>query len=1030
MSATGKPYVNGVYADAPSLFNEGRLGAGHVIHLEFTEAAKRDPDGIALVFEGHHLSYAALDAASNRLARRLLERGVGVEEIVAISAERSVELIVGILAILKAGAAYLPLDPGYPRDRLHYMLLDSGARLVLVGDDQSGTFGNLGVDEMVLRLDANAGPVDALPVTRFAAPENLAYLIYTSGSTGRPKGIMVPHRAVVNHVRWRSEHFALNRTDRTLQRTPISFDISVWEIFSALITGGTLVLPRPGAQKESACLVDAIIEGEVTNFQIVPSMLKLMLQEPKIGRCRSLRCVFSGGEVLSGDLASKFQSSLGATLVNVYGPTETTIDTTFHVCASGAEMSSIPIGHPIASTSAFVLESEGRRAPATEEGMLFIGGLGLARGYWRRADRTAESFVPNAFSADAAAGERLYNTGDLVRVSRQGDIEFIGRKDSQVKVRGFRIELQEIEHALKACPLVADGLAMIRTGPGGDKKIVCYYLLKVSENSIVVNAFRHTRYHEIRDYLASRLPDYMVPHHLVNVDGLPLLPNGKVNTKALPEPAYYLPGGGKSDQPRNEKEQLLAQVWCDVLAVPTVACEDLFAYYGGDSLQMIQVRLLAQQRGLFVNPSLRHYSATVRSLADHAVWMTEHKLNWRERAADLRNAAKLYWRAKKFELLDIVRQRRTARLEAPDRRRFREFYEGLENKRDIYYLFVRTGLLHWAAKQLEFVPPETNVVIVGSALSPEEQVWIGAHIDRPFFNTGLEIDDNAVWEFLFETNQHNFGWLEIGCFVNNSGLFGELARMEDDVAFNCIYTHTERHRRTFVEYLLFVNIRAIRALAARKIKIYPSRYSYNGMVRKEHAHAWHRVPRGRDRALVRRMLHREMGAAPGGIQALLASHNVFELYFFICHLFYLHVQQLGFRMKRVRHLTAPTHVNYHNFFSDEVIVALHLSRYEAIYRTNGPKFDSDLEMTLQADYLVLRSMISHLPPAYARRLWDLEVKILGRGLQLEDAAKNVVEYMVRFSVSPQVFERPPWRFLNEQPLESGTEGTRLTPASM
>lgn len=981
------------------------------IHDAFAKVVKRNSDQTAVVFEGKHVSYAALHEASTRLAQRLLAKKVATEEIVAISAERSVELIVGILAILKAGCAYLPLDPEYPRDRLQYMLADSGARLLLAHEEQAGMFRGLGVEEIIIRLEERAGTVAEPPLRPSVSSHNLAYLIYTSGSTGRPKGIMVPHKAVVNHVYWRSKRFDLNRSDRTLQRTPISFDISVWEIFSSLLTGGTLILPRPGAQKESACLVDVIVEQEITNFQIVPSMLKLMLQEPKIGRCRSLRWVFSGGEALSGDVARRFQETLEATLVNVYGPTETTIDTTFHICDKGTQEHSIPIGRAISDTTAFVVAPDGTFAAGGQEGTLLVGGRGLARGYWRRADRTAESFVPNAFADTESPGERLYNTGDVVRLTGDGVIQFVGRKDSQVKVRGFRIELQEIEHALKSCPLVADGVVMVRTGQGGDKKIVGYYVLKTNENRVTVNAVRHTWFHEIREYLAARLPDYMVPHHLVNIDALPLLPNGKLNTKALPEPAYYRSVPKESARPQNEKEQLVAQIWGEVLGVPEVACDELFAYYGGDSLQMVQVRLLAQKRGLFIDPSLRHHSATVRSLATAALWMKDRSVSARVLFRELLRFLKLFLQTKRYELRDVFRQWQTARLERPDRKRFQEFYEKLENQRDIYYLFVRRGLVHWLAKQVEFVPDETNLVIIGTAMTPEEQSWIRQNIERPFFHSELEIDHNSAWEFLFETNQHNFGWLEIGCFVNNSNLFSDLAKIDDDVAFNCVYTHTERHRRTFMEFFLFVNIRAIRAVQAQKIKVSPARHSYDGKVRREHHHAYHRVPRGKDRALLRRMLREEAGEEAKGLRGQIGSQKIFELYFFIGHLFYLYAQPLGFRIKRVRHLTAPTHVNYYNFFSDEVILPLHISRYEVVYHENGPKFKTDFDVTLQAEYMVLRSLVDKLPSAYAKRLWNLEVKILGRGLPLWDAGKNLIDYLVNFGVSQQVFDRPQWNFL-------------------
>lgn len=987
------------------------------------DVARAHPDRTALVFEGQHLSYRALCDESAALASRLVEHGVRREEIVAIHAERSIETVVGMLAVLEAGAAYLPLDPSYPRERLAFMLRDSGARLLLVGDAQAGHLR----DSDVVELPLAAVPARRPRRARLSGPgsaDGLAYVMYTSGSTGRPKGIMVSHCALVNHIRWRSGCFALGSTDRTLQRTPISFDISAWEIFGALLTGGTLVLPRPGAQRESRCLVDAIIEHEVTAFQIVPSMLKLMAREPKFGDCASLRHVFVGGEALPTDLVAACRSGLPeATVVNVYGPTETTIDTTYFVCDTAVASPTIPIGRPVANTSAAALDDSGSEVREGHEGVLYVGGSGLARGYWRAPDRTAEAFVPNG-AAGASSGERLYNTGDVVRVLPGDAFEFLGRRDGQIKVHGCRIELREIELVLKSCPLVADGLAMVRRSVAGEPRIVCYYVLQACRNSVVVNAFRHTRYHEVREYLAARMPEYMVPHHIVNVDALPLLPNGKVDMKALPEPAYYAPGSATSDRPQTEKERVLARVWCDVLGVPAVGCNDLFAYYGGDSLQMVEVRLGAQKLGLLLDLTVRHQSATVRSLAANAVWAAQARGSLVARARQLGTGAFLYCRAMAREWRDTRRQRYTARLEQPERRRFREFYARLRDKRDVYYLFFRTELLHWVFKQLEFIPDDVNVVLFASGLTPEEWAWVRARTDRPLFHTELLIDDNAAWELLFDANEQSFGWIELGCFVNNSALFHELARIEDDVAFNCVYTHTERHRRTFVEYLLFVNIRAIQAMRAKKLEVYPSRYNAEGSVREEHQAAWHRVPRARDRELVRSLLEAEERRGVPDRLTLLANEQIFRLSFFVGHLFLLHVQQLGFRMHRVRHLTASTHLNYHNFFSDEIVTAPHISRYERLYVRDGPAFDADLEKTLQADYALLRSMCAELPSFYATRLADLEAKLVARGVNPADAASNVVRHLMQHSVHPETFDLPQWRFLREGPhAESTVAGT-------
>jgi hypothetical protein len=328
---------------------------------------------------------------------------------------------------------------------------------------------------------------------------------------------------------------------------------------------------------------------------------------------------------------------------------------------------------------------------------------------------------------------------------------------------------------------------------------------------------------------------------------------------------------------------------------------------------------------------------------------------------------------------------------------------------------VRSGLLHWAATQLTFIPEDVNIVLIGSAMTAEEQAWVCAHIKRPFFNTQLEIDDNAAWEFIFDTSRRSFGWIEIGCFVNNSTLFRELARIDDDVAFNVVYEHTERHRRLFMEYLLFVNIRVIEAMRAKGIDAHPSRYSSRGEVRMEHHNAYHRVPNGRDRDAVRRLLRDATAVSSGRIVEWMAAQHVFTLYFYLGHLFYLHAQQLGFRTRQVRNLTEPSSViGFHNFFSDEVITAQQVSRYEHAYR--GRKFEQDLSMTLQADYAILRPYASSLPAPYAVRLVDLRNKIAASGLNPDEAGKNTIDYLVGLSVSRRVFDAPTWRFLRDDPV--------------
>ena len=445
------------------------------LHRRFERWVERAPEAPAVTFEGETISYRELDRRANRLAAHLRRLGVGPEARVGLCLERSFDLVVAIFAVLKAGGAYVPLDPGYPRERLAQILEDAAPAALVTREAEEGCLPAHGVS--VVRLDR---PWETLPGDEESpgvavAPADLAYVIFTSGSTGRPKGAMLPHEGVRNRVRWMQAAYGLGPADRVLQKTPFSFDVSVWEFLWPLAEGACLVVARPEGHKDPTYLAGLIREAGVTTLHFVPSMLRAFLEEPGIEELASVRRVMSSGEALPWDLQERFFARLGhAELHNLYGPTEASIDVTFWACRPGGERRIVPIGRPIWNTQIRIVDAELRPVPVGVPGELLIGGIGLARGYVDRPALTAERFVPDPFAA--APGGRLYRTGDLARVLPDGAVEFLGRLDFQVKVRGFRIELGDIESNLREHPAVRDTLAVAREDVPGDRRLVAYVI--------------------------------------------------------------------------------------------------------------------------------------------------------------------------------------------------------------------------------------------------------------------------------------------------------------------------------------------------------------------------------------------------------------------------------------------------------------------------------------------------------------------------------------------------------------------------
>jgi amino acid adenylation domain-containing protein/FkbH-like protein len=562
------------------------------LHHLFEAQVKRTPNAVAVVFEDQQITYRELNHRANQLARYLKSLGVKTESFVAICMERSLEMVVAIYGTMKAGAAYVPIDPTYPQDRLEFMLQDANAPVLLT---QEKLRAKLPAHQArVVCLDSEWPVISRESTTTpksDVTAKNLAYMIYTSGSTGKPKGAMNMHRGICNRLLWMQDAYQLKSDDRVMQKTPFSFDVSVWEFFWPLLTGARLIVARPEGHRDSAYLAGLINAQQITTLHFVPSMLQVFLRQPGVEDCRSLRRVICSGEALPYELQQTFFKRLPfVELHNLYGPTEAAVDVTFWQCRPDSKLQIVPIGRPIANIQMYILDPQLQPVPIGEPGELHIGGVGLARGYHNRPDLTAERFIRNPFGTDRRA--RLYKTGDLARYLPDGNIEYLGRLDHQVKIRGFRIELGEIEALLAQHPGVRETVVIAREDAPGDKRLVAYL---VPKNGSVPTIS------ELRAHLKQKLPEYMVPAAFVSLKGMPLSPNGKVDRKALPAPDQNRPELEEAFvAPQTETEKILAEIWSEVLEVKQIGIHDNFFELGGDSIRAIQLLARAQQKGLLI----------------------------------------------------------------------------------------------------------------------------------------------------------------------------------------------------------------------------------------------------------------------------------------------------------------------------------------------------------------------------------------------------------------------------------------------
>ncbi len=542
------------------------------VHKTISENAKRLAQKTALIFENQTISYAELENRSNQIAHFLRKKQVGPETIVGICLDRSPEMIEAILGVLKAGAAYLPLDPAYPPERIRYMLDDSHVQHIITESTlQNRIIGN-GVQIILLDEDSE---ITRMPTS---TPEvdvdlrNLAYIIYTSGSTGKPKGTMLQHLGLANVLESTRAIYHVTENSRTLQFASFSFDASVEEIFSTLTAGGTLVLARKETLLSLGELIELIKKHEITNITLPPSVLNILRPED----FPSLKSVVSAGEKCPAELAKRWAK--GRHFINGYGPTEATICTTAYEVPQDFEMENLPIGRPVKNMRVYVLDRNLNVMPIGVPGELFIGGPGLARGYLNRQDLTTQKFIPNPFAQTSSDYDRLYRTGDLVRFKSDGNLEFLGRIDYQVKVRGFRIELGEIENVLQNHPKVKQA-AVIAKSVNGESRLIAYY---VPENRQEITPI------ELKNHILKHLPDYMVPSAFVKLDQMPLTVNGKIDRKRLPDPEIRQ--NRQLVKPGTEIERKLAEIWKQVLKVDQIGVNDNFFEMGGHSLGIVQVQ--------------------------------------------------------------------------------------------------------------------------------------------------------------------------------------------------------------------------------------------------------------------------------------------------------------------------------------------------------------------------------------------------------------------------------------------------------
>ncbi|WP_182392612.1 amino acid adenylation domain-containing protein [Legionella sp. PC997] len=587
-----------------------------LLHHEFERQAAKTPLSIAAIFNNVTITYEELNIKANQVAQYLTSHGVKPGDIIGIYIHREMYMLISILGVLKSGAAYLPLDPHYPDRRINYMLSHSQSKILLThqASVSKHIHGYSGLIIDVEDIIKSTGSISH-PVHIATKPSDLAYVIYTSGTTGKPKGVTISHLAASNHMHWMRQTYDFNDSDVFLQKTPFSFDASVWEFFMPLWVGATVVIAPRDAHASPKELIALVKKNKVSILQLVPSMLREMILTPKFKSCSSLRHVFCGGEVLLPETIHAFYeyNSAGCKLHNLYGPTEATIDALTHTCSTQDETSHVSrIGKPISNTNVYILDDHMKPVPTGILGELYISGHGLAYGYLHNEELTQQKFLPNPFESYY---NRIYKTGDLVKWQNNGTVEYHERRDTQIKIRGFRIEISEIESSLDKIPSIYQCLVKPEKSKNGDPFLCAYLVLRDNEE---VNAT------DIRSFLKDELPDYMIPTRFFVVDKLLTTPNGKLDRTSAIVPLKQLFSSKEHLTPQNDIEKVLHGIWCAVLNNEYLGIYDDFFEMGGHSLSAMNVISQIQQlfsiklsiRTLFDFPMIHSLAIEIKQLLD------------------------------------------------------------------------------------------------------------------------------------------------------------------------------------------------------------------------------------------------------------------------------------------------------------------------------------------------------------------------------------------------------------------------------
>ncbi|NDI35232.1 non-ribosomal peptide synthetase [Chengkuizengella sediminis] len=563
---------------------EAEFPSDKTLHQCFEEQVEQNPDKIAVIYERGKLTYSDLNQKSNSLGRTLRNKGIKNDSIVAIMLDRSLEMMIGIMAILKSGGAYLPISPELPKERIKYMLENSGVQTIICQEKYMNKLKNeIKIEklELINVEDKSLYTQDRTNLPHINTANDLAYIIYTSGSTGKPKGVMIEHRSVINRIHWMQKQYPIGDGDTILQKTPVFFDVSVWELFWWSMYGASVCMLKPGGEKEPKVIINAIEKYKITTMHFVPSMLTAFLDyldniEHNLSRLSSLKQVFASGEALNANQTQLFNKCLnrdfGVKLHNLYGPTEATVDVSYFDCSSQEKLNIVPIGKPIDNTQLYILDENNQITSVGLPGELHISGVGLARGYLNRPELTAEKFINNPFKP----GDKMYKTGDLARWLPDGNIEYLGRNDDQVKIRGHRIELGEVEKHLTENENIKQAVVVVKVDQNKTPYLCAYYIV---DKDLDVKM--------IKDNLSKFIPEYMIPSYFVQMEELPLNPSGKVDRKKLPDP--IIDTKSTYVEPENEIQEKMIHVWEKTLVIKNVGIEHNFFELGGDSIKALQI---------------------------------------------------------------------------------------------------------------------------------------------------------------------------------------------------------------------------------------------------------------------------------------------------------------------------------------------------------------------------------------------------------------------------------------------------------